>query len=211
MPIAERPHIRSYIYCGDVMVGTNVARMMGTRLLLAAMVAAGSAAAAAQELQDEAAIARGLSYITGAAPDAPAPAIDLDILFKLDSAELDPRAARQLEALARALRLPALSAAQIGIFGHTDASGGAEHNQRLSLARGEAVRGWLIEREAIAAERLVARGFGFRRLKDGANPRNPANRRVEIVNLSPRGPSSVAPSAAPPPTAPVSGTQSITQ
>jgi len=187
-------------------------------LLLAILVASCASIASAQELRDRAAIVHELTYFTGAAPGASVPSIDLAILFKVDSAELDARAARQLDELAWALAQPQLADARIGIFGHTDASGSAEHNRRLSLARAEAVRAWLVERAGIAADRLVARGFGFDRLRDRANPKSAANRRVEIVNLSPpvattSSPAApqVSPSPAQPPGQPAAGTQAITQ
>jgi len=178
------------------------------KLLLAVLMASCVSAASAQDLRDQATIVRELTYFTGAAPGAPARSIDLAIHFKVDSAELDPRAARQLDELARALQLPALADARIGIHGHTDASGSAEHNTRMSVARAEAVRSWLVERAGIAPERLVARGFGFERLKDRANPKSAANRRVEIVNLSPPAAARTGPEPAPPSAV---ETQAITQ
>jgi outer membrane protein OmpA-like peptidoglycan-associated protein len=45
------------------------------------------------------------------------------------------------------------------VGGHTDSSGNALGNQRLSLARAQAARAYLIEK-GIAAERLVAHGYG---------------------------------------------------
>ncbi|RMF59783.1 MAG: OmpA family protein, partial [Bacteroidetes bacterium] len=44
--------------------------------------------------------------------------------------------------------------------GHTDSTGPDDYNLRLSQARAEAVRAYLIERFGIAPERLVARGYG---------------------------------------------------
>ncbi|HSF43871.1 MAG TPA: OmpA family protein, partial [Thermoanaerobaculia bacterium] len=67
--------------------------------------------------------------------------------------------------------------------GHTDAKGDDAYNQRLSLRRAEAVKGWLTQREGIAADRLATRGAGESRPvasnEDEAGRQK--NRRVEVV------------------------------
>ena len=90
--------------------------------------------------------------------------------------------ARELPSLDRTAQLlsdrPELSAR---IEGHTDSSGSAEINQRLSRQRAEAVMQALIER-GIDAGRLTAEGFGpDRPVADNATERGRReNRRVEI-------------------------------
>ena len=83
-------------------------------------------------------------------------------------------------------RIAALLAANAGwkmtIEGHTDASGGAEHNQQLSKRRAEAVKAYLVQ-GGIAAARLTAVGLGASKpvaSNDTAVGRS-QNRRVELV------------------------------
>lgn len=110
--------------------------------------------------------------------------IDLDITFKFGSAALTASAKSQLDALGQALISPQLEGARIGIYGHTDASGPADVNQKLSEKRAASVRIYLVETFGIDPDRLVAAGYGETKLKNTANPNAAENRRVEIVNLS---------------------------
>lgn len=169
------------------------------QIVLAALVGTFLAAVSnpfvrADEFRDSGTILKGLIPVTG---ETAPPSIDLDIRFEINSAVLTPEALEQVDALAQALKSPALAEARIAINGHTDATGGAEHNRRLSLARAESVRGRLAE-AGIPTDRLAAEGFGEDRLKDPANPNGAANRRVEIVNLSVPAPAAAPEPAAPP-------------
>lgn len=69
----------------------------------------------------------------------------------------------------------------LSIDGHTDSSGRATENNRLSLRRAEAVRRALIDRN-ISASRLRAEGFGANRpIADNSTSEGRArNRRIEI-------------------------------
>ncbi len=69
------------------------------------------------------------------------------------------------------------------IDGHTDSSGAAEYNQKLSVQRATAVKNRLIEKFAIPAARMTARGFGEDKpvaSNDTAAGRS-LNRRVEVA------------------------------
>ena len=70
----------------------------------------------------------------------------------------------------------------VDVVGHTDSTGAADYNQRLSERRADSVAGYLESREVLAA-RLVVSGAGERRpMADNATPDGRAlNRRVEIV------------------------------
>jgi OOP family OmpA-OmpF porin len=108
--------------------------------------------------------------------------IDLNIPFELNSAQLQPQAVEQLAQLDAALKSESLAHSRFQIAGHTDSSGDAEYNHRLSIRRAETVRQYLVS-HGISAGRLEATGFGKDRPLNPDDPANPANRRVEIRNL----------------------------
>lgn len=112
-----------------------------------------------------------------------APAIDLYINFKYNSAELEPEALLAIRSLGQALKSPRLQDAKIAIVGHTDAKGGADYNLKLSERRALAVQNILIGIYEVPASHLVAEGRGARELKDVSRPEDGVNRRVEIKNL----------------------------
>jgi len=105
--------------------------------------------------------------------------IDLQIAFALDSATLLPEARRQLDELAKALKSQGLAGQPFVLAGHTDASGRAEHNRSLSLARANEVRGYLA-RSGVSTARLSVAGYGADRPLSGHSPYDAANRRVEV-------------------------------
>jgi outer membrane protein OmpA-like peptidoglycan-associated protein len=111
--------------------------------------------------------------------------IDLDITFELGSARLSKSAQSQLNALGEALLSPQLSDMQIGIYGHTDASGSAGLNKKLSEKRAASVKAFLVDQFSIADDRLFAAGYGEEKLKNTEKPNAAENRRVQIVNLTP--------------------------
>ena len=113
------------------------------------------------------------------------PSIDLEVLFEYNSARIAPAAVATLTTLGRALSDERLAGDSFLIAGHTDAKGGADYNLRLSQQRAESVRRFLLENFSIAEPRLLAQGFGQKRLKDPANPLAALNRRVQIVNFTP--------------------------
>jgi outer membrane protein OmpA-like peptidoglycan-associated protein len=108
------------------------------------------------------------------------PSIDLQVQFKLDSAELLQLGRLQLDQLAFALQNKALIESGFELAGHTDQSGTYEHNIRLSTARAESVRNYLMTQHRIEPRRLITVGYGYTRLADPARPRAAVNRRVEV-------------------------------
>ena len=114
------------------------------------------------------------------------PAIDLEIPFEYNSADISPKAVPALVALGNALSRKDLKGTVFLINGHTDAAGGAEYNQSLSQHRANSVRRVLIAQYKLAPDTLIATGFGKEQLKTPSNPLGEANRRVQIVNTTVR-------------------------
>jgi outer membrane protein OmpA-like peptidoglycan-associated protein len=103
------------------------------------------------------------------------------IYFDFDSAEIRVESEPVLQEIAETLRKN--PGWQLSIQGHTDNIGGDAHNEALSAHRAESVKQALVERYAIAPDRLTTAGFG------AAQPKAPndtmegraLNRRVELV------------------------------
>lgn len=102
--------------------------------------------------------------------------------FELDSADLTKNAEGDLDIVAAALNDPRMKEASVKLEGHTDASGPADYNLRLSQRRAETVRNYLIHR-GVARLRLTAVGYGGERLRSRYAPADGRQRRVEIVRV----------------------------
>ena len=120
--------------------------------------------------------------------------LDLAVFFAFDSARVTPRGRVLLRRLGEALANPALDDRRFLVAGHTDAKGRAGYNQSLSERRARAVRRFLTKVSGLRPARLIAVGFGERRLADAAAPHDGINRRVEITMIEP--PAEDAPVAA---------------
>lgn len=112
------------------------------------------------------------------------PAIDLEIGFDYNSANIGPKAMDDLIKLGTALRDPRLQHTTILLAGHTDAKGSHAYNKDLSDRRAEAAKQFLVSRFSLSARNLIAIGYGKERLKNIDNPFAPENRRVQVVNLT---------------------------
>lgn len=108
---------------------------------------------------------------------------DLRVTFPFDSAEITPEAQRTLDVLGEALMDGRLSSDRFEIAGHTDGVGEESYNEALSERRARAVVDYLSEKFDLPRDRLLGRGYGKTYLADPDDPRNPINRRVEILNL----------------------------
>lgn len=106
---------------------------------------------------------------------------NLMITFQTDSAELTPESIKTLETVAHALQSDKLAGFSFRIEGHADPRGSADHNQVLSEARAKAVVDYLVNKQGILPERLVAIGKGSADLYDPQHPDSAENRRVSIV------------------------------
>ncbi|HSC64191.1 MAG TPA: OmpA family protein [Caldimonas sp.] len=110
------------------------------------------------------------------------PNISMAIRFDFDSWRIKPESAEALENLAAALASPELRASRFLLEGHTDATGGAAYNQRLSQQRADEVKRYLTER-GVAPERVASVGRGATQLVNVKDPGSAENRRVRLVNL----------------------------
>jgi outer membrane protein OmpA-like peptidoglycan-associated protein len=114
------------------------------------------------------------------------PNIDLEITFDYNSAEISYSSLGSVQALGKALSDPNLRGSTFIVAGHTDAAGGEGYNQDLSERRAESVKRYLVERGGIAASDLVTVGYGRSKPKDPSAPMDPANRRVQVINMASR-------------------------
>ncbi len=117
-----------------------------------------------------------------AAAAEPPPSLSLALPFELNSARLRPESGPVLGNLVAALLSPDLKGQRFVIEGHTDASGSPASNLRLSQARADEVRLYLVAL-GVHPSRLRAVGKGS---SDPANARDPLsadNRRVRVVTL----------------------------
>lgn len=108
-------------------------------------------------------------------------ALDADVLFEFDSAELTPQAEATLTELAATID-DRLAGDTVTIVGHTDATGDEAYNLDLSQRRAEAVRDFL-QPQLTTAPRLEVEGRGE---AEPVAPNDTAegqrrNRRVEVV------------------------------
>ncbi|MFC0239101.1 OmpA family protein [Rhodopseudomonas telluris] len=112
------------------------------------------------------------------------PAIDLEITFDYNSANISRKAAPAVEALGKALSNPDLKGSTFVVAGHTDSIGSEAYNQDLSERRADTIKRTLVEKFGIAGSDLVTVGYGKSKPKDAAHPADPSNRRVQVVNMT---------------------------
>ena len=115
------------------------------------------------------------------AAEAVAKRANLFVTFRLGSAELEPSAIKSIDTTVKLIKdAQPGKLKKLRIAGHTDATGDAEVNTKLSADRAAAVRQALIDR-GVPAEMLEAEGFGSAQPIDGYAPTHGINRRVEAV------------------------------
>ncbi len=104
------------------------------------------------------------------------------ILFDTGKATIQPASQQTLTEVAKLLKKNA--AWKMQVEGHTDNAGTKETNAKLSQARADAVRAWLVS-NGIDTARLTAKGFGDTKpVADNAIEEGRAkNRRVALVKL----------------------------
>jgi outer membrane protein OmpA-like peptidoglycan-associated protein len=105
------------------------------------------------------------------------------ILFDIDKTALKPESKRTLEEVAKLLRTdPSL---KLEVAGHTDNTGGAAHNMRLSAGRAASVVHALVDAFGIEEGRLRAIGYGDTKpvAPNDSDQGRAQNRRVELRKL----------------------------
>ena len=107
--------------------------------------------------------------------------VNIQISFDFDSAALRDDQKPKLASLCQAMK--SVDVAVFQIIGHTDSSGKASYNERLSLLRAQEVKHHLVSSCGIEGTRLQAVGMGESAPFDSGNPRADINRRVEFQAL----------------------------
>lgn len=109
--------------------------------------------------------------------------ISMEITFDFNSDRLSGHSVETLYNVGSAILRPSLKNYRFRIEGHTDSTGTAAYNQRLSERRAKSVRNYLLSNFQIAPTRLRMVGKGEESPKEGIAPDDPANRRVQMTTL----------------------------
>ncbi|WP_192499110.1 OmpA family protein [Skermanella pratensis] len=101
------------------------------------------------------------------------------VFFDFDRSAITPAAQDILNTVVSDARRT--NASRLNVLGHTDTSGSAAYNQRLSERRASAVREALVQR-GVPAGQITTRGVGETQplIATGDGVREPSNRRAEI-------------------------------
>ena len=111
------------------------------------------------------------------------PKIDLEIHFDYNSADISKDSTSSVQELGKALSNASLKGSTFVVAGHTDAQGGEAYNQDLSERRADTIKKYLTDKYGIVGANLVTVGYGKTQPKDPNAPMDPANRRVQVVNM----------------------------
>ncbi|MCX5581733.1 OmpA family protein [Kaistia terrae] len=109
--------------------------------------------------------------------------INVQIQFALNSAIIRPESYSTIGSIADALHHPILGGYKFVITGNTDTTGNRKDNLALSQARADAVVEALTTTFSVDPARVEAVGLGEEALEDVKNPKNPINRRVQLINI----------------------------
>ena len=112
------------------------------------------------------------------------PKIDLEIHFDYNSADISKGSTQAVQELGKALSDASLKGSTFVVAGHTDAIGGEAYNQDLSERRADTIKKYLTDKYGVAGANLVTVGYGKTKPKDPNAPMDPANRRVQVVNMA---------------------------
>jgi OOP family OmpA-OmpF porin len=109
--------------------------------------------------------------------------INVQIQFALNSAIIRPESYATIGSIADALHHPILGGYKFVVTGNTDATGDRADNMKLSQARADAVVSALTTTFRVDPARLEGVGLGEEALQDKDKPTDPANRRVQVINI----------------------------
>lgn len=115
---------------------------------------------------------------------ANAPKSNALVHFDLNSATIRSDAYQLLNEYAKALKSDSLGDAVVIVAGHTDDLGSGDYNLRLSIARAEAVKSYLVSR-GVDAKRLVVKGYGenYPIAPNNTSANRALNRRSEFIRV----------------------------
>ncbi len=156
---------------------TKAFQQQKTRGLVIVPSGAASDAAQTGTGQETATVAASEDYT----PVARQSQINVQISFDFDSAALRADQAPKLANMCASMQV--MQGTVFQIIGHTDSSGSAPYNERLSLLRAQEVRRHLISTCGIEENMLKAIGMGETAPYNENNPRADENRRVEFQAL----------------------------
>jgi outer membrane protein OmpA-like peptidoglycan-associated protein len=112
------------------------------------------------------------------------PKIDLEIQFDYNSADISGNSMPAVQELGKALANARMRGSTFVVAGHTDSVGSEGYNQDLSERRADTIKRYLTEKYGINGADLVTVGYGESKPKDPNAPMDPANRRVQVVNMA---------------------------
>jgi outer membrane protein OmpA-like peptidoglycan-associated protein len=112
------------------------------------------------------------------------PKIDLEIRFDYNSADISGNSMPAVQELGKALSNARMRGSTFVVAGHTDSVGSEGYNQELSERRADTIKRYLTEKYGINGADLVTVGYGESKPKDPNAPMDPANRRVQVVNMA---------------------------
>jgi outer membrane protein OmpA-like peptidoglycan-associated protein len=147
-------------------------------LTLAPQTGAAAATAGAEDNAGTTVSAAAQDYVVVPESDQ----VAIQISFDFDSSALRADQKPKLATLCEVIK--AMDEGVFRIVGHTDASGSASYNERLSLLRAQEVKRHLVGDCGIPDDRLEAVGVGESFPLEGQDPNADANRRVEFQALS---------------------------
>jgi OOP family OmpA-OmpF porin len=109
-----------------------------------------------------------------------------DVYFELNKATLLPESEKKLDEVGAAVEK--FGDLKVEIQGHTDSRGTAKYNEKLSQARAEAVRDYLLAHFHLAADNYTAKGYGETQLAvspEKSDEDYAMNRRVVLRAVNP--------------------------
>ncbi len=107
---------------------------------------------------------------------------DITVQFEFDSYLLTAGGRTVLDTLGAVIGSERGQKFNFRLEGHTDSTGSAAYNMRLSRLRAQSVKDYLISEFPIDPAKLSTIGMGETRPMDRTPPEDPINRRVTVVN-----------------------------